>query len=224
VWVVNEYAHVKVTEAIEPNRAFRAVPGLVQVRDGPFGEQLDTFGSQAFAVCDHQIAHIYVNGPLRPEHFATFKRVHGVSRVLIGPEREEIGLNHARAGDVVMLAEPQTWFAYRYWLDGRAPDYARTVDIHRKPGYDPCELFFDPQLRWPKLRVLRRVMAKKLGLRALVDVIPLDASLVRGSHGLVVSDLLDKPVMVADGPPPAETIVHQCAVRDMALRALEAGG
>ena len=103
---------------------------------------------------------------------------------------------------------------------GFAPDFARTVDIHRKPGYDPCELFFDPKLWWPKLRVLRKLLAKKLGFRTLFDVIPNDPHLVRGSHGLPVPDFADKPVLIGDGPAPAEAIVHQCAVRDLVLQAL----
>ncbi len=126
-----------------------------------------------------------------------------------------------RAGDVIFLATPDAWFPYHFWSDDRhAPDYARTVDIHRKPGYDPCELFFDPKLSWPKLRVLRRLLAKKLGFRTLFDVIPLDPTLVRGSHGLPAADPLDKPVLVGDGPAPAEAVVSQCAVRDLVLQAL----
>ena len=108
----------------------------------------------------------------------------GVDRVFVGPERAEIGLDHPRAGDLVVLAKPNAWFAYPFWLDDRkAPDYAHTVDIHRKPGYDPCELFFDPKLLWPKGRAIAKVLMKKLGLRTLVDVIPLDASLVRSTNG-----------------------------------------
>ena len=106
-------------------------------------------------------------------------------RVLAGRERHELGLDHPRSGELVVLSEPDSWFAYPYWLDDRlAPDFARTVDIHRKPGYDPCELFFDPQLFWPKGRAIRRLIQKKLGFRTLFDVVPLDPRLVRGSHGL----------------------------------------
>jgi len=103
----------------------------------------------------------------------------------------------------VVLSKPDSWFAYPYWLeDRRAPDFARTVDIHRKPGYDPCELLFDPRLAWPKGRVIRRLIQKKLGFRTLFDVVPLDPSLVRGSHGLPAQAALDKPVLIADGPRP----------------------
>jgi hypothetical protein len=126
-----------------------------------------------------------------------------------------------RAGDLVFLAKPDSWFEYRFWEhDSRAPDYARTVDIHRKPGYDPCELFVDPALLWPKFRVARRLLAKKLGFRTLFDVVPLNAGLVRGSHGLPVADPLDRPVLIGDGPAPAETAVSQTSVRDLVLAAL----
>jgi hypothetical protein len=143
-----------------------------------------------------------------------------VDRVLSGAEREEIGLDHARAGDLIVLAKPNAWFAYPFWLDDAlAPDYARTVDIHRKPGYDPCELFFDPKLFWPTGRLIRRLLAKKLGMRALFDVVSLDATLVKGSHGLSVRDPQDRPVMIGDGEPPAAEI-DQAAVCGMVVSAL----
>jgi hypothetical protein len=219
VWVVNEYSHVQVNYAVPLNAELRKA-GLLTARDGPFGEQLDTFASRAFAVCDHQIAHVYVRDPGDLHAVRTLKRLPGVGRVLVDAERGEVGLDHARAGDAVFLAKPDAWFAYPFWsCDDRAPDYARTVDIHRKPGYDPCELFFDPQLLWPKLRVLRRLARKKLGFRTLFDVIPLDPSLVHGSHGLPVADPLDRPVLVGDGAAPVAD-VSQCDVRDLVLRAL----
>ena len=124
----------------------------------------------------------------------------GVHRVLLGEERREVGLDHPRSGELVVLAEPDSWFAYPYWLDDRlAPDFARTVDIHRKPGYDPCELFFNPNLVWPRGRAIRRLIQKKLGFRTLFDVIPLDPGLVRGSHGLRAGMSQDKPILIADG-------------------------
>ena len=104
----------------------------------------------------------------------------------------------ARFADLVVLAKPQSWFAYPFWLDdAKAPDYARTVDIHRKPGYDPCELFVDPKLHMPQLRVARRLLQKKLGMRMKMDVVPLDATLVKGSHGVLSLDGDDGPVFVA---------------------------
>ena len=120
------------------------------------------------------------------------------------------------------LARPDTWFAYPFWLDDdRAPDYARTVDIHRKPGYDPCELFLDPKLAAPKLRLAARLLRKKLGFRTLFDVIPLDASLVRGSHGIPASAVEDRPVLIGEGPEPAGgPTLEITEVHGLLLRAL----
>jgi len=93
-------------------------------------------------------------------------------------------IQHVRAGELIAIAAPDAWFTYYYWLDDhRAPDFARTVDIHRKPGYDPVELCLDPSIRFPPLTVGWKLAKKKMGFRTLMDVIPLDASLVRGSHG-----------------------------------------
>jgi hypothetical protein len=220
VWVVNEYAHVQVERPVYLNRLLRHAD-LLSARRGPFGEQLDTFASRAFAVCDHQLAHVYVADPRDVPRVAELvAAAPGVAQVYAGEARQEIDLDHARAGEVVALSKPDSWFAYPFWLEeAAAPDYARTVDIHRKPGYDPCELFLDPKLTWAKGRVVRRLLQKKLGFRTLFDVIPLDASLVRGSHGLRIADPADRPVMIGDGPPPASEL-DQTAVASLALDAL----
>ena len=100
---------------------------------------------------------------------------------------------------IAARSERDAWFAYPYWLDDhRAPDFARTVDIHRKPGYDPAELFFDPALKAPRLRLARRLLRKKLGFRYRMDVVPLDPSLVKGSHGLPPLDDADGPILVTE--------------------------
>jgi predicted AlkP superfamily pyrophosphatase or phosphodiesterase len=224
VWVVSEYGHQQVRQAVTPNQLLRQV-GLLDVRRGPFGEMLDTFNSRAFAVCDHQIAHVYVNQakdcPVARDELA---QLPGVARVLLGKEREELSLQHERSGELILLAEPDAWFAYPYWLDDKyAPDFARTVDIHRKPGFDPCELFFDPRLWWPKGRMLWRLVEKKLGSRVLFDVVPLNAGLVGGSHGLPAADPADKPLLIGSETPPAEGILPMTAVRDLVLQALDLG-
>jgi len=202
-WVVSEYGHCDVTRPVYLNRALRRA-GLLSARPGPFGEVLDTFGSRALAVCDHQVAHVYVRRPEDiPRAAGVLAEEPGVGRVLAGEARAEVGLDHPRSGELVALSDRDAWFAYPFWLDDReAPDYARTVDIHRKPGYDPCELFLDPELSWPKGRLIARLARKKLGFRTLFDVIPLDAALVRGSHGLPAVDPTDRPVLVGDGSPP----------------------
>ena len=223
VWVVSEYGHCDVTRPVYLNRALRDA-GLLAIRRGPFGEQLETFLSRAFAVCDHQVAHVYVRDAADiPRTHGVLATLPGVARVLAGDERAEIGLRHERAGELVVLSERDAWFAYPFWLDDReAPDYARTVAIHHKPGYDPCELFFDPKLRLPKLRIARRLVQKALGFRMKMDVIPLDASIVKGSHGLVAADPQDGPLFVGDSERP-RNVMPMTAVRDAVLGALDLG-
>ena len=144
----------------------------------------------------------------------------GVAQVYMGEERREIGLDHPRSGDLVAISQRDAWFAYPFWLEDRhAPDYARTVDIHRKPGYDPCEMFFDPGLLWPKGRAIRRLIQKKLGFRTLFDVVPLDPSIVRGSHGLNAIDNEDRPILIGDGAEPGQDL-HTTDVKGLILGAL----
>lgn len=220
VWVVSEYGHVSVKHPVYVNRVLREA-GWLKVRPGPFGEILETFESDALAVCDHQIAHVYVRRPeLVADVAARLAAVPGVASTYVGETRDAIGLLHDRAGEVVVLSEPDAWFAYPFWLDdGMAPDFARTVDIHRKPGFDPCELFFDPKLPWAKGRVIRKLLQKKLGFRTLLDVIPLDAGVVRGSHGLRAADPLDRPVLIGSGTAPTGTEIAMTAVHDLILQA-----
>jgi predicted AlkP superfamily pyrophosphatase or phosphodiesterase len=224
VWVVSEYGHVNVSLPVFLNRALRKA-GMLSIRPGPFGEAVDVFSCRAFAVCDHQLAHVYVNDPDDlPAVREVLCSLKGVAHVLEGDERAALQLNHPRSGELVALAEADAWFAYPFWLDDRqAPDYARTIDIHRKPGFDPCELFFDPNLWWPKGRAGYRLLQKKLGFRTLFDVIPLNANLVHGSHGLVAAAVPDRPLLIADGDAPSERELPMTAVRDLVLRALELG-
>jgi predicted AlkP superfamily pyrophosphatase or phosphodiesterase len=222
VWVVSEYGHCDVTQPVYPNRALRE-DGLLAARGGPFGEQLDTYASRAFAVCDHQIAHVYVSDPADvPEVRDRLAALPGVARVFAGDARSEIGLRHERSGELILLSAPDAWFAYPFWLDDAlAPDYARTVAIHHKPGFDPCELFLDPALTLPKLRIVRKLVQKKLGFRMRMDVVPLDAAIVRGSHGLAAVDDADRPLWIADGPRPGAGVLPMAMVKDGVLRALD---
>ena len=224
VWVVSEYGHCDVTRVVQPNQVLRRA-GLLGVRPGPFGEIFDPFTSRAFAVCDHQVAHVYVRDR---DDIARVEEIlggeSGVARLISGEARGEVGLDHPRSGEIVALSEPDAWFAYPFWLDDAlAPDYARTVDIHRKPGYDPCELFLDPKIPLPKLRLARRLIGKKLGFRTLFDVIPLDPSLVRGSHGLRASKDEDRPILIGDGPAPAGNSLETTDVHRLLLEALVPG-
>ena len=174
------------------NRELRK-QGLITVRQELGRELLDAGASAAFAVADHQLAHIYVNDPVALHKVRTLlENTAGVAQVLDDSDKPEFSLDHPRAGDLVVVAEPDAWFTYYYWLDDRlAPDYARTVDIHRKPGYDPVELFLDPQLKFPQIKVARTLLKARLGFRYLMDVIPLDALLVHGSHGRVNNSRAD---------------------------------
>lgn len=207
VWVCSEYGHCDVDTPVYLNRELLE-HNFVSVRRGPFGDQLDLYGSRAFAVCDHQIAHVYVRHLVDiPEVKDLLARTPGVAEVLAGPEREKYHLNHERSGDVVALSTPRAWFAYPFWKDdAHAPDYARTVAIHHKPGFDPCELFFDPKLKFPKLHAGRRLLQKKLGFRTRFDVIPLDARYVHGGHGLAAADPLDRPILIGHGPKPGDSV------------------
>jgi predicted AlkP superfamily pyrophosphatase or phosphodiesterase len=223
VWVVSEYGHCDVSQPVYVNRALREA-GLLTGRVGPFGEHLDTFESRAFAVCDHQIAHVYVSdsGDLARAR-DVLGGLPGIAKILVGDERQDIGLDHPRSGEIILLSEPNAWFAYPFWLDEKeAPDYARTVAIHQKPGFDPCELFVDPKLRFPTARVISKLVQKKLGFRMRMDVVPLDAAIVRGSHGLSAADDLDRPLWIGDGPQP-KSPSPMTAIRDAVLGALVAG-
>ncbi len=206
VVVLSEYGLTDVARPVAPNRVLRSHE-LLTVRDGPFGEQPDLFQSRAFAVADHQIAHVYVADPADRDTVARLLEAEdGVERVLRADDKQREGLDHARAGELVALAAPDAWFTYPYWLEpAKAPDFARTVDIHRKPGYDPCELFLDPGLCCPRLRAGVRLLQKKLGFRTRFDVIPLDAHLVKGSHGLRPTDAQDGPVLLTTAHPPSDT-------------------
>lgn len=220
VWVVSEYGHCDVSRPVYVNRVLREA-GLLAIREGAFGEQLDTFASRAFAVCDHQIAHVYVQDPAcvsRTQEILESQP--GVGIVHAGAKRRDIGLDHSRSGEIVLFSEPDAWFAYPFWMDDRlAPDYARTVAIHNKPGFDPCELFVDPAIRFPTARVVRKLLQKKLGFRMKLDVVPLDASIVRGSHGLAAANDLDRPIWIGDGETPKRPS-PMTAVRDAVLHAV----
>jgi predicted AlkP superfamily pyrophosphatase or phosphodiesterase len=230
VVVVSEYGITGVDQPVHVNRALRAA-GLLEARATPAGEVLDVFASRAFAVADHQVAHVYCRGArARDEARAALGALPGVERILEGADLARAGLDHPRSGDLVALAQPRAWFTYYYWTDPAAePDFARTVDIHRKPGYDPCELFLDPALRLPRLRVARRLLQKALGMRYLMDVIPLDAGLVKGSHGRLPDDPQDGPVFLctrpwsACGGEPRGGAVDMASVPSRVLALLERG-
>ena len=202
VIVVSEYGITKVDEAVHINRALREA-GLIQVRTEMGRDVIDPGASKAFALVDHQLAHIYVNSPeYASEVRVLVESLDGVEAVLGSEEQRDLGIDHPRAGELVAISTANRWFSYYYWLDdARAPDYARTVDIHRKPGYDPVELFVDPEIRFPKLAMASRLARRKLGMRTLLDVISLkDTRLVKGSHGRPTDDPEDGPLVISSRP------------------------
>lgn len=184
VMVFSEYGLTPVTQPLHPNRWFREQDWL-KTRDGPFGEQLDTHRSSVVAASDHQISHIYVDESDRLDAVRSLlENKSGVEQVWGEQEKQTYNLNHPRSGELIAIADPDAWFTYYFWKDNRhAPDYARSVKIHDKPGFDPVELFFDPDAYFPRAQMMWMLLKKYLGFRYRMDLIPLDASLVRGSHG-----------------------------------------
>jgi len=222
VVVVSEYGITKATDAVHINRALRQA-GLITVRPEEFGREiLDPGASEAFAMADHQIAHIYVKNPERVAEVANLVRaLDGVESVWDAEGKQANGLDHARSGELVAVSEADRWFSYYYWLDDdKAPDFARTVDIHRKPGYDPVELFVDPEIRFPTLAAGFKLAKRKLGQRQLLDIISLkDTQLVKGTHGRITDDPMAGPLVIsseADLLP--EGAVEATDFKDLVLR------
>ncbi len=182
--IAGEYALTDVVGAIHPNRMLREA-GLIALREEDGAEHIDLAGCDAFAMVDHQLAHVYV----RDRDTATigrckeiFSKAEGIAGAYAGDERSEVGMKHDRAGDLVLISDDDRWFAYYWWLDdAKAPAFARTVDIHAKPGYDPVELFFDPKTK----------------------SIPLDAGLVKGSHGVPATGPGHRAALICSAASPA---------------------
>ncbi|HYL19242.1 MAG TPA: alkaline phosphatase family protein, partial [Burkholderiales bacterium] len=219
VIALSEYGITPVSNPIHINRALREA-GYIQIREELGRELLDAGASRAFAVADHQIAHIYVADPaLIPAVKALIEALPGVERVLDANGKRQCGLDHARSGELVAISRADSWFTYYYFLDeDRAPDFARTVDIHRKPGFDPVELFIDPKLPLAKARIAWRLAQKMLGFRYLMDVISLDAGLVKGSHGRPTDKPEDGPLLISSEPGLlAAGPVAATAVKDLIL-------
>lgn len=169
LWLaVSEYVITPVSHVAYPNRRLREA-GLLQVTQTESGEELDLAASQAWALVDHQFSHVFVrdgDADVIQKVVEFFRGAPGIAEVLHGAERDKYAMNHERSGEVILISAPDSWQAYYWWLDdAAAPAYARTVDIHRKPGYDPVELHIDMATR----------------------SIPLNATLVRGSHGAPAS-------------------------------------
>jgi hypothetical protein len=206
LWIVaGEYAITPVDHVSYPNRVLREA-GLLAVREADDGEHLDFEQSRAFALVDHQFSHVFVadgDEQLARRVAELFRGQPGIAEVLVGTQYARYHLEHPRSGDVVLVSTPQSWQAYYWWLsDDRAPSFAGTVDIHRKPGYDPVELCFDPATRR----------------------IPLDAGLIKGSHGAPAVDDSQRTVLLASeptlfpAPPLADVDVFGIVLRHFGLQ------
>jgi len=177
VVLLSEYGISAVDTPIHLNRLFRE-QGWISVKEELGRELLDA--GAARALLEKQL---------------------GVAEIWGSAEKRAGGLDHPRAGDLIAVAQDGAWFTYYYWQDDhRAPDFARTVDIHRKPGYDPVELFLDPTAPLVRAKIAWRLVQKRLGFRMLMDVIPLDASLVKGSHGRHPARAPESPVLISSCP------------------------
>ena len=222
VVVLSEYAITEVDRPVHVNRVLREAGYLAVRREALGWETLDCGASRAFAVADHQIAHVYVRRPQDvPQVAELLRQVEGIELVLDREAQREYGLDHERSGELVAVAAPRAWFTYYFWLDDAlAPDYARTIDIHRKPGYDPVELFLDPKLRFPRLRIAARLAQKALGFRYYMDVIGLDASIVKGSHGRLPAagrEATEGPVFISSSRTIERDTIPMTAVKQMLL-------
>lgn len=199
--LLSEYGINPVHRPIHINRILRE-EGLISIRTERWYELLDAGASKAFAAADHQIAHIYINDPaVKAQVKKRLEQTEGIELVLDEEGKKAHHIDHERAGDLVAIAKPDSWFTYYYWLDdAKAPDYAHLVDIHRKPGYDPVEMFMDPKNPFIKLRAGYKLARKLLGFRYLMDVIPLDATLIKGSHGGISAPREFYPICITDAP------------------------
>ena len=203
--IVSEYGLSEVRRPIMINKCLREM-GWLKARLGPFGEVLLPTDSKALAVCDHQIAHVYLNGLDKELVKRELEQLEGVAAVV---PAGDLLLDHDRAGDWVVLAEKDAWFCYEYWLDDALrPDFANTIDIHRKPGYDPCELFMSS-----KLNVARRMLQKNLGFRTRFDIVDTNPMLVRGSHGLLNNN--DEGAVIIGSNPPDDMMAIPEYVRSI---------
>jgi predicted AlkP superfamily pyrophosphatase or phosphodiesterase len=224
VLALSEYGIERANRPVDINRLLRR-EGLLEVYVQDGKEQLDPWTSRAFALSDHQVAHVYVPDESDiPRVAQMLAALDGVDEVLDREAQARYGLDHERAGELVVVAEPGAWFTYYFWLDDdKAPEYARGVDIHRKPGYDPAELFFDPADRLAKAKAGLNLVKKKAGLRYAMSTVPLDPSCVRGTHGRLPDSTRDAPMLLSSDASllaDSTSSVAATGVRDIVLAAL----
>jgi predicted AlkP superfamily pyrophosphatase or phosphodiesterase len=203
LWLVaSEYVITPVDHVLYPNRVLRDA-GFLSVHETDAGELIDFAASRAWALVDHQFSHVFIRDNSDIAAVAElFEQQPGVAQVVAPPDAPEYDLNHPNSGELVVISQPNSWQAYYWWNDdAKAPAFARTVDIHRKPGYDPVEMFFDP----------------------VAKGIPLDATLVKGSHGAPPLDPSQRGVLLSsqrgvfvEGPT-ADTDVADIVLRQFGI-------
>ncbi len=198
VVLLSEYGITDVKYPVHLNKILRKA-GYLNIREERGLELLDAGASKAFAVADHQICHIYINDKSEISKVKMLlEGVEGIELLLDEEGKKKYHLNHSRSGDLVAVASKDAWFTYYYWLDdAKAPDFARIVDIHKKIGYDPVEMLVNPNIKALPLVVGWKLLKKKLGFRMLMDLIPLDATLIRGSHGRIPEGEQDRPLIIS---------------------------
>ena len=197
--LLSEYGITNVNHPIHLNRILRK-HGYLEIREERGLELLDAGASRAFAVADHQIAHIYLNDiTVKDKIISILKNTDGIENVFTDEDLKTVNIDHHRCGDIVVVADKNAWFTYYFWLDdNKAPDYARMVDIHKKPGYDPVEMHTDPKDKFLIPKIIWKLLKKKLGFRTIMDIIPIDATLIKGSHGRIPESVDDYPVFISN--------------------------
>ncbi len=203
--LLSEYGITNVNNPVHLNRVLRK-NGYLSIRTERGLELLDAGASNAFAVADHQMAHVYVKDKSSIMAVKNLlQKIDGVAQVLSGTEIQKEHLQHERCGDLVVVADKDSWFTYYFWMDdAKAPDYARMVDIHKKPGYDPVEMLTNPKDKFVTAKVLWKLFKKKLGFRTVMNIIPVDATLIKGSHGRIPEDIEDYPILITNYSIPQE--------------------
>ena len=196
---VSEYVISEVDHVTYPNRLL-AEKGALSTHATDSGQVIDFRNSAAWALVDHQFSHIFVKD--RDQQTIDnivrwFEEQDGLQMVLAGDQRQHLNMDHERSGDVILVSSPNSWQAYYWWHDDDlAPEFARSVDIHRKPGYDPVELCFD--------------MATK--------TVPLDASLIRGSHGAPAIEQENQGLLVASREDGLEAeVINDISIHDVVM-------
>ena len=216
VVILSEYGIAAVDQPVHINRALRKA-GLLGIRIERGLELLDAAASDAFAVSDHQIAHVYCKTKgIETKVKNLLTNLDGVDKVLDKEQQKAYGMDHERSGDLLVLAKRNAWFTYYFWEDdAKAPDYARMVDIHKKPGYDPVEMFMSS-----KSRAIFKLLLKKIGFRAVLDITPLDANLVKGSHGIVDVERQYYPIWISKDK--FEESLEPTAIKEIILNKISA--